>query len=193
MSSELSDRNMKAMGNAMNAAFQACSADEKKEFFQSGLSQFDDIDEQQDAISNQFNEDEKRLLNELISLLDIENRKKGQEGQQQVQRARDIIEKLELNVNFKAMPYGGTFLSSAIDHGIDMVKLFLEKGADVNNEDTMDSATALDHILESEEFNDDMPLDEEMTLIKTLLLSKGAKTYEERMNQLADKIRTKSG
>lgn len=54
-----------------------------------------------------------------------------------------------------------------------------QKGADVNNEETMDGATALDNILEIEE---ERKLSTEEQTMKTLLLSKGAKTYEERMN-----------
>ena len=63
-----------------------------------------------------------------------------------------------------------------------MAKMLLEKGADVNNEDTMDGATAIDKILEYEK--EDKKLSDDMKEMKNLLLSKGAKTYKERKDQI---------
>lgn len=81
-----------------------------------------------------------------------------QTEKRQVRRAREIIESIQLNVNFNELPYG----------------------------ETMDGATALDNILEIEE---ERKLSTEEQTMKTLLLSKGAKTYEERMNDKTMNLR----
>jgi len=191
--SSLEERNDAARGNIMVAVAKALSSEERPRANAGPSSTFAELDEQQDAMSD-LSLDEKKLLVELIRLFDIEiaydrDRYKNKvqietQKQQDVKRAREIIEELQLNVNFKALPYGSTFLSSAVmNYSVDMAKMLLEKGADVNNEDTMDGATAIDKILEYEE--EGKKLSDDMKEMKNLLLSKGAKTYEERMNQMA--------
>jgi len=191
--SSLEERNDAARGNIMVAVAKALSSEERPRTNAGPSSTFAELDEQQDAMSD-LSLDEKKLLVELIRLFDIEiaydrDRYKNKvqietQKQQDVKRAREIIEELQLNVNFKALPYGSTFLSSAVmNYSVDMAKMLLEKGADVNNEDTMDGATAIDKILEYEE--EGKKLSDDMKEMKNLLLSKGAKTYEERMNQMA--------
>ena len=149
-----------------------------------------ELEEQEEAVSKQLTDDEQKLLDELLSIFDdgkstADNVAKMkavrvQTEQCQVRRAREIIESIQLNVKFNALPYGETFVGRSVHRdSADKLTMVVEKGADVNNEETMDGATALDNILEIEE---ERKLSTEEQTMKTLLLSKGAKTYEERMN-----------
>ena len=182
-------------GNIVDAVAELLSSEERLRDNARPSSKYScvaELDEQEDAMSD-LSLDEKKLLLELIRLFDIEiiydrDRSKNKvqietQKQQDVKRAREIIEELQLNVNFKALPYGHTFLSTAVEnYSVDMAKMLLEKGADVNNEDTMDGATAIDKILEYEE--EGQKLSDDMKEMKNLLLSKGAKTYKERKDQI---------
>ena len=135
-----------------------------------------------------LSKDEQALLQELCSFFDFE-RKKGDE-KKQVTRAKEIIEELQMNVNFPALPYGETFLSCAVNHSLGMVEMLIEKGADVNNENEMMSECAIDQILEEEESGDG--LSDEKKAMKKLLLSKGAKTAEERWSDMAEMARKRA-
>jgi hypothetical protein len=86
-------------------------------------------------------------------------------------------------LNFKAHTEAHFYLNAVMNYSIDMAKILVEYGADVNNEDTMDGATAIDMILEYEEKG--KKLSDDMKEMENLLLSKEAKAYEERMNQMA--------
>lgn len=46
----------------------------------------------------------------------------------EVARAKETIEQLELNVNFRVLAYGEAFLNQSIYHSIDMVNTLIEKG-----------------------------------------------------------------
>ena len=67
------------------------------------------------------------------------------------------------------------------------MKMLIEKGADVNIETDMGEC-ALDVLLEMEEDADGNISDEKKTM-KELILSKGAKTSEERWMDKADEVR----
>jgi len=195
----LKSRNDEALGKAMNAMANALTPEERANIDgnrNNNRGTFAELEQQQDVMSSELtSKEDKKLMIELVRIFDIEylyDNKIKTGDEKLVQRASDIIDELNLNVNFKALPYGKTFLSGAVDcHGIDMIKLLLSKGADVNNEDTMDGRTALDSILEYEEEDqgENKKLSDKMNEMKILLLSKGAKTYEERMNELTMNVR----
>ena len=102
-------------------------------------------------------------------------------------RAKDIIEEVGMNVNFPVLPYGETLLCRSIYHSLDMVKMLIEKGADVNFETDMGEC-ALDSLLEMEE-DADGDISDKKKAMKELILSKGAKTSEERWMDKADEVR----
>ena len=136
-------------------------------------------------------EEERILLKELISFFDHDHMRSNRKGREaEVFRAKDIIEKLELNVNFPVLVYGETLLNESIHHSLDMVTMLLQKGADVNNENEMMSECALDMLLEEED--SEGKLSDEKKAMKKLLLSKGAKTAEERWLDKADEVRQMS-
>ncbi len=147
--------------------------------------------EQEDRREKQLNElsgEEKNLLKELCSFFDHEHMSSKRIGREaEVFRAKEIIEKLELNVNFPVLVYGETFLNRSIDHSLDMVTMLLQMGADVNAENEMMSECALDGLLEEEDNKG--KLSDEKKAMKKLLLSKGAKTAEERWMDKADEVR----
>lgn len=174
---------MRAMGEAMVAV--AEKAQERGEEIDGSLSTrlFDDMKQRSDVI-NALPRRDQELLEELCSLFDRKN--KGKE-KQDVVRAKEIIEELQLNVNFLALPYGETFLSRAVYHSLGMVQLLIEMGADVNMENEMMSECALDKLLEDEEYNGE--LSDDKKAMKKLLLSKGAKTAEQRWLEMAENIR----
>mmetsp|Transcript_17320 Transcript_17320/g.29860 ORF Transcript_17320/g.29860 Transcript_17320/m.29860 type:complete len:162 (-) Transcript_17320:11-496(-) len=100
-----------------------------------------------------LSKEEDALLKEFCSFFDSESgRKKGDEIKQ-VFRAKEIIEELQMNVNFPALAYGQTFLSASICHSLEMMQLLIAKGADVNVENEMMSECAIDELLEEEEIN----------------------------------------
>mmetsp|Transcript_3735 Transcript_3735/g.9520 ORF Transcript_3735/g.9520 Transcript_3735/m.9520 type:complete len:211 (+) Transcript_3735:142-774(+) len=134
-----------------------------------------------------LSKDEQSMLRELCSFFDaFEN--KG-DKKKQVVRAKEIIEELQMNVNFPALPYEETFLSRAVHHSLGMLEMLLEKGADVNRESGMLYECALDQILEEEDVGDG--LSDEKKAMKRLLLSKGAKAAEERLGEAAEWARKK--
>lgn len=132
---------------------------------------------------------ERELMDEFCSFFDHANSDDEGKKKREVARAREIIDELSMNVNFAALPYGETFLSNAVHHSLGMVELLVEKGADVNLEDEMISECAIDHLLEEEEDNNG-GLSAEKEAMKQLLLSKGAKTAEERWLAMAEDIRS---
>ena len=185
MSSDRDDRTMLAMGAAMVALSE--KAKKRGEEIDGSMSMsglFDDAMKRAETIDALPKRDQE-LLEELCSFFDVD-REKGSQAKQDVVRAEEIIKGLELNVNFPALPYGETFLSGAVDHSLGMVQLLLDKGADVNFENEMMSECALDTILGEE---DDGELSEEKKAMKKLLLSKGAKTAEQRYLEMAESIR----
>ena len=185
MSSDRDDRTMLAMGAAMVALSE--KAKKRGEEIDGSMSMsglFDDAMKRAETIDALPKRDQE-LLEELCSFFDVD-REKGSQAKQDVVRAEEIIKGLELNVNFPALPYGETFLSGAVHHSLGMVQLLLDKGADVNFENEMMSECALDMILEEE---DDGELSEEKKAMKKLLLSKGAKTAEQRYLEMAESIR----
>ena len=151
--------------------------------YTSFLSLLSEIEEEEGWLIGEYSPFEKNLLLDLISIFECKDKELSvNETRNQVQHASNIIDEIGLNVNSKILPYGESFLSNAVIHSLDMVKMLLEKGADVNNEDTMDGITALDKIMELEECLDELP--DDMKVIKDLLLSKGAKTIRQRMSQI---------
>ena len=146
----------------------------------------EEVDRRQKQLED-LTEEERILLKELCSFFERSNRK-GREAE--VFRAKEIIEKLELNVNFPVLVYGETLLNESIHHSLDMVTMLLQKGADVNNENEMMAECALDMLLEEED--SEGKLSDEKKAMKKLLLSKGAKTAEERWLDKADEVRQMS-
>ena len=137
-------------------------------------------------------EEERILMKELCSFFDSDHMRSKRNGMEaEVFRAKAIIENLQMNVNFPVLEYGETFLSRSIYHSLDMVTMLIQMGADVNHENEMMSECALDMLLEEEEDNDGK-LSDEKKAIKKLLLSKGAKTAEERWIDKADEVRQMS-
>ena len=149
--------------------------------------------EKMDSREKQFNdlsEDEFILLKELCSFFDRDHMRNNRTGREaEVFRAKAIIEKLELNVNFPVLVYGETLLNESIHHSLEMVQMLLQMGADVNNENEMASECALDMLLDEEEDCEGGELSDEKKAIKKLLLSKGAKTAEERWLEKAEEVR----
>ena len=115
------------------------------------------------------------------------DRTKGNEIEE-VFRANEIIEELSMNVNFASLPYGETFLSSSVGHSLEMMQMLVEKGADVNLENEVAGETALDVLLELEDYRQ---LSDEEKEMKKFLLSMGAKTAEERFYEIAELARNK--
>jgi hypothetical protein len=186
----MTDRQMrteKAMGEAMYQL--AMSMPDDKDMDVDPFSHMMDEMNRREEQLKDLTKEERILLKELCSFFDSDhnmgsNKKKvGAE----VARAKEIIEQLELNVNFPVLAYGETFLNQSIYHSIDMVKMLIEMGADVNKENEMMSECALDSILEEEDENGE--LSDEKKAIKQLLLSKGAKAAEERWMDKADEVR----
>ena len=135
-----------------------------------------------------LSEEEFILLKELCSFFDRDHMRNNRNGREaEVFRAKAIIEKLELNVNFPVLVYGETLLNESIHHSLDMVTMLIQMGADVNNENEMASECAIDMLLEEEE--EEGKLSDEKEAIKKLLLSKGAKTAEERWLEKAEEVR----
>ena len=140
-----------------------------------------EIEEQEEAV-NDLLPQERGLLLELIAILNQgKTDQRLNETKDQVKRTSDIIDTIGLNVNFRALN-GETFLSNAVTHSLDMVKMLLEKVADVNVKDTMNRFTALDRIMEHEEYRDEMSND--LKVMKELLIEHGAKTYKQRMSKI---------
>lgn len=147
------------------------------------------LDDEASHINSELNGldmDERKLLDELCGIFTRRQKNDDAAKAKEIFRAREIIEQLEMNVNFPALPYGETFLNMAIRHSFDMVTLLIEKGADVNQESQIGSETALDNLLECEDCNG---LSGEMKKMKELLLAKGAKTQEERLMAAVEEIR----
>lgn len=178
-------RTDEAMGEAIYALFQKRTA-EGKGWDDSPPTFPTEFEKARDKELESLDEHERDLLAELCSFFDPFDRKEGNE-EGEVARAREIIEELSMNVNFAALPYGETFLSSAVYRGLGMVELLIEKGADVNLENELLPDCAIDHLLEEED--DNGGLSAEMKAMKQLLLSKGAKTVEERWLAKAEEIR----
>jgi hypothetical protein len=124
-------------------------------------------------------------MKELCSFFDHDREKADKK--KEVVRAKEIMDELQMNVDFSPFPYGETLLSNAVDHSLDMVKMLIEKGADVNLENEMLSECPIDQLLEEDEMNGG--LSDEKKAMKELLLSKGAKTAEERLNEVAESVR----
>ena len=188
MSSDRDNRTMLAMGEAMVALSEKAKERGEDIDIDGGMSMsglFDGAMKRAETIDALPKRD-RELLEELCSFFDVDREKRGSQAKQDVVRAEEIIKELELNVNFPALPYGETFLSGAVYHSLGMVQLLLDKGADVNFENEMMSECALDKILEEE---DDGELSEEKKAMKKLLLSKGAKTAEQRYLEMAESIR----
>ena len=108
--------------------------------------------------------------------------KSAEEKRAEVVRAKEIIELLGMDVNRKVLCGDTTLLYASVDHSLEMVEMLLQKGADVNLESSMPLQTALDAILDDE---GDRTLSEEKKAMKSLLLSKNAKTKEERARQMS--------
>lgn len=83
-----------------------------------------ELEEQEEAVSKHLTDDEQKLLDELLSIFDdgkstADNVAKMkavrvQTEKRQVRRAREIIESIQLNVNFNALPYGETFVGRTV-------------------------------------------------------------------------------
>lgn len=150
--------------------------------------------EQEDRRSKQLNglsKEEQVLLKELCSFFDYEHMNSKNIGREaEVFRAKKIIQELELNVNFPVLVYGETLLNRSIDHSLDMDTMLIQMGADVNAENEMMAECALDGLLEEEDNKG--TLSDEKKAMKKLLLSKGAKTAEERWMDKADEVRKMS-
>jgi len=192
MSSDRNEKTMLAMGAAMAAVVE--KKKERGEEFDlcppmTGL--FEDAMKRAEVIDALPKRDQE-LLDELCSFFDRETRRSKAQQKQDVARANEIIVKLQLNVNFIALPYGETFLSGAVHHSLGMVQLLLVRGADVNAENEMMAECALDKILEVEDMNDGK-LSEDMKAMKKLLLSMGAKNAEQRWMEMAKDIRKGGG
>ena len=140
-------RTLEAMGEAMHAM--ARRANERGEEIDGCPSSGMEAMEKRMRVIEALSRDERAILKELCSFFDCD-REKGDE-KEEVPRAKEIIEELQLNVDFAALPYGETFLSGAVDHSLDMVKMLILKNADVNMENEMMSECALDKLLEDEE------------------------------------------
>eukprot|EP00573_Skeletonema_grethae_P003017 CAMPEP_0201688826 /NCGR_PEP_ID=MMETSP0578-20130828/2525_1 /ASSEMBLY_ACC=CAM_ASM_000663 /TAXON_ID=267565 /ORGANISM="Skeletonema grethea, Strain CCMP 1804" /LENGTH=191 /DNA_ID=CAMNT_0048173285 /DNA_START=142 /DNA_END=717 /DNA_ORIENTATION=+ len=136
---------------------------------------------------DELSEEERVLLKELCSFFDFDHMcSKTIKREAEVFRAKKIIEELELNVNFPVLAYGETFLNQSINHSLDMVTMLIQMGADVNAENQMMAECALDGLLEEEDNKG--TLSDEKKAMKKLLLSKGAKTPEERWMDKADEV-----
>ena len=107
--------------------------------------------------------------------------KSAEEKRAEVVRAKEIIELLGMDVNRKVLCGDTTLLYASVDHSLQILQMLLQKAADVNLESSMPLQTALDAILDDEE---DRTLSEEKKAMKSLLLSKNAKTKEERARQM---------
>ena len=177
-----------AMGEAMYAMHQSLTAEERKDCHDNPFSHMRERMEHDAKEVDALSKEEQELLKELCSFFDIDH-EKGDE-KKEVARAKEIIEELQMDVNFPALPYGETFLSGAVNHSLDMMKMMIEKGADVNKENEMISETPIDALLEIEE---DRGLSNDEKAMKELLLSKGAKTAEQRWREVAASVRQNGG
>lgn len=179
-----------AMGQAMYELFMAMPEafdEQNANPFSSMMEQMDKREEQLKDLSDE----ERVLMKELCSIFDSDHIRSSKMNKkkliEEVTRAKDIIEEVGMNVNFPVLPYGETLLCRSIYHSLDMVKMLIDKGADVNIETDMGEC-ALDVLLEMEEDADGNISDEKKTM-KELILSKGAKTSEERWMDKADEVR----
>ena len=132
---------------------------------------------------SKISKDEQAILSELCSFFESSsNRDKTKDDKiKEVIRAREIIEELQMNVNFPALAYGETFLAASVSHSIEMMQLLLEKG-----ENEMMCECPIDVLMEIE---DDNELTEEEKKMKKLLLDKGAKTAEQRLTEMAEQVK----
>jgi len=179
-----------AMGQAMYELFTAMPEafdEQNANPFSSMMEQVDKREEQLKDLSDE----ERVLMKELCSIFDSDHIRSSKMNKkkliEEVTRAKDIIEEVGMNVNFPVLPYGETLLCRSIYHSLDMVKMLIEKEADVNIETDMGEC-ALDVLLEMEE-DADGNISDEKKAMKELILSKGAKTSEERWMDKADEVR----
>lgn len=179
-----------AMGQAMYELFNAMPEafdEQNANPFSSMMEQVDKREEQLKDLSDE----ERVLMKELCSIFDSDHIRSSKMNKKkligEVTRAKDIIEEVGMNVNFPVLPYGETLLCRSIYHSLDMVKMLIEKEADVNIETDMGEC-ALDALLEMEE-DADGNISDETKAMKELILSKGAKTCEERWMDKADEVR----
>lgn len=181
------ERTDEAMGEAIYAAVQSSKA--KGETFDMGppTEPWKDLKHRSKEI-DALSKDEQDLLKELRLFFERHRDLTKEEKCKEVARTKEIIEQLQMNVNFSPFTYGETLLSESVYHSLEMVQLLIEKGADVNREDEMINECALDHILEEED-ECDGELSWEKKAMKNLLLSNGAKTAEERWKDMAESIR----
>ena len=136
-------------------------------------------------LDEELDKKEQLLLKELCKFFWDERTRNDHEKREEVVRAKEIIEKLQMNVNYKVLGWNDkTLLSGSVNHSLGMMEMLIEKGADVNLGSGMADETPLDTILDEEDF-DDGQLSEEMKAMKSLLLSKNALTEEERWNEKA--------
>eukprot|EP00584_Thalassiosira_punctigera_P022841 CAMPEP_0172548804 /NCGR_PEP_ID=MMETSP1067-20121228/18017_1 /TAXON_ID=265564 ORGANISM="Thalassiosira punctigera, Strain Tpunct2005C2" /NCGR_SAMPLE_ID=MMETSP1067 /ASSEMBLY_ACC=CAM_ASM_000444 /LENGTH=214 /DNA_ID=CAMNT_0013336075 /DNA_START=31 /DNA_END=672 /DNA_ORIENTATION=+ len=188
------ERTQDATGSSTGAIFQSASPEERAEAAEAFASPSAATNAQDDdrvrAEIDALSDDEKALLTELRAMFDPPSdpdEETADARKEQAERAKEIIEAIRMDVDFPALPYGETFLSGAICHSLDMVKMLLEKGADVNKENEMMNQTALDQLLEEEDCEGSLSNDKKE--MKRLLLSKGATTAEQRWNEVASSIR----
>ena len=179
-----------AMGQAMYELFMAMP----EKFDEQNANPFSSMMEQMDKREEQLkdlSDEERVLMKELCSIFDSDHIRSSKMNKkkliEEVTRAKDIIEEVGMNVNFPVLPYGETLLCRSIYHSLDMVKMLIEKEADVNIETDMGEC-ALDALLEMEE-DADGNISDETKAMKELILSKGAKTCEERWMDKADEVR----
>ena len=179
-----------AMGQAMYELFMArpdAFDEQNANPFSSMMEQMDKREEQLKDLSDE----ERVLMKELCSIFDSDHIRSSKMNKkkliEEVTRAKDIIEEVGMNVNFPVLPYGETLLCRSIYHSLDMVKMLIEKEADVNIETDMGEC-ALDVLFEMEE-DADGNISDEKKAMKELILSKGAKTSEERWMDKADEVR----
>ena len=136
-------------------------------------------------LDEELDKDERLLLDELCKFFWDERTRSDEEKREEVVRAKEIIEKLRMDVNYKVLGWNDkTLLSGSVNHSLGMMEMLIEKGADVNLGSGMAVETPLDAILDEEDF-DDGQLSEEKKAMKSLLLSKNALTEEERWNEKA--------
>ena len=174
-----------AMGSAIYEMTKALTEEEKREADSEPpfSSLMDALDQRSNALED-LDDDDLALVKELSSFFDTEHVFGDNKNvEKDVARAREIIDELDLNVNFPILPYGETLLVNSVHHSLAMMKLLIEKGADVNVENEMMSECALDKILEDEDSGE---LSEEQKAMKALLLANGAKTTEERWIDIAN-------